>query len=403
MTSIHQGLEEGASRLSTSSNLGVHVGPVVRLETGRTVTVSAPIAIGSKRHEIWYRVSKESVAPTAETFLAAALLPAMKIGAGLHVADPISPRLLRALPKIQDILTTWDRTFQRVSIEAQPAGAQAEPPACGVGCFFSGGVDSWYSVLKHREEISKLILVHGFDIPLENTILRERVSRAIRGTAAELRIPLIEVETNLHEFSRQHLSWEFYHGAALASIALLLSPQFATVYVAASDTYALLVPWGSHPLLDPLWSTEGTEIVHDGCEATREEKLVSIAQSELALRSLRVCWENRDREYNCGRCEKCLRTMAGLRIVKALERCTTFDRPLDLDALSRLGVPPNSHHFLYKASLEAAERLGSDPALAQALRDCLTGRYHKGMWRIVNGARRRLRRLAGAVRRPADG
>ncbi len=401
MTSTQQGLEKGASRLSASSDLGVRVGPVVRLETGRNVTVSAPIVIGSKRHEIWYRVSEDSATPSAETFLVAALLPAMKVGAGLRVADPISPRLLGALPKIQDILTMWDRTLRRVSVEAQPTSLRATPPARGVGCFFSGGVDSWYSVLKHREEISKLILVHGFDLPLGQSLLRERVSRTIRGVAAQLHLPLTEVETNLHEFSRQYLSWEFYHGAALASVALLMSPQFATVYVAASDTYAELLPWGSHPLLDPLWSTEHTEIVHDGCEATREEKLAYIAQSELALRSLRVCWENRDGEYNCGRCEKCLRTMAGLRMVKALGRCTTFNRPLDLSALSRLVVPPESHRFLYKASLEAAERLGSDPALEQALRDCLTGRYHKGIWRIVNGARRGLRRLAAGVRYPA--
>ena len=38
-------------------------------------------------------------------------------------------------------------------------------------------------------------------------------------------------------------------------------------------TYAHLGPLGSHPLLDPLWSSEDVELVHDGCEATRLDKL----------------------------------------------------------------------------------------------------------------------------------
>ena len=73
-------------------------------------------------------------------------------------------------------------------------------------------------------------------------------------------------------------------------------------------------------MLDPLWSTEAVEIVHDGCGQTRVEKIKYISQNETVMKNLRYCWENRDVEYNCGKCEKCLRTATCLEIAGVRER-----------------------------------------------------------------------------------
>jgi len=174
-------------------------------------------------------------------------------------------------------------------------------------------------------------------------------------------------------------------------VALLLSDQMRTVYVAASHSYRDLLPLGSHPILDPLWSTETMEIVHDGCEATRPEKVARLATCDLALKTLRVCWENRDGAYNCGKCRKCLSTMVNLHLVGALSRCATFARPLDLRAVSRI-TPSRSTFALLAASLDMTERSG-DTAVVRALRDCLTQRYERGIWRLVRGAWRCARGL----------
>jgi hypothetical protein len=45
------------------------------------------------------------------------------------------------------------------------------------------------------------------------------------------------------------------------------------------------------------------------------------SHSEVLAR-LRVCWENLG-NYNCGLCEKCIRTMLGLRAI-GVDRCPTF-------------------------------------------------------------------------------
>lgn len=58
------------------------------------------------------------------------------------------------------------------------------------------------------------------------------------------------------------------------------------------------------------------------------------------MRFLKVCLTG-DTPLNCGTCEKCLRTMAGLFVSGALDLCATFEQPLRFERLasSRLGNP----------------------------------------------------------------
>jgi len=365
--------------------------PVLRRLDGQAI-VEATIDLDGEAYPARYLVSNGPVASGAEPFLAGALPVAMTLGRPLRVEGPVSAQLLANLASIQAIYHAWNSGWHVIPVSAQPAQPVA-PRGRGVACFFSGGVDSFYMLLKHLDEIDTLIFIHGFDIPLENTSLRARVSAAMGEVARTFAKPLIEVETNLKELLIRHAPWEYAHGALLAGVALLLSPQFARIYIAASDAYGMAVklPWGSHPLLDPLWSTEHTTIVHDGCEVMRIGKVARLAASDIALRWLRVCWENPNDEYNCGCCGKCLRTMASLRIVGALDRCKTFDRPLDLAALARTRLFHNQSYLL--PYLEAAERAG-DPKLLRALRDNLSGQYRRGLRPLARRLRQWVMRSA---------
>lgn len=369
----------------------VTIGDPVRWESGGQIGVSAPIVIGTRQHQIWFRTSEGPIGIGLEPFVVAALLPAMAVGASLRVRGSVSPRLVGSLPRVQEIFATWDRQLQQVPVDAH--AGPAPPAAPGeVGCFFSGGVDSWYSVLKRRAEVSTLVFVHGFDIPLANTALRARVSRSLRDASGAIGMRLIEIETNVQELSQGCVAWELYHGPAMASVAHVLGPRLGKVYIASSATYANLVPNGTHPILDPLWSTENTELVHDGCEATKMEKVARVAACDVAIRSLRVCYENLNGEYNCGRCRKCLNTMVGLQLVGALERCPTFARPLDLKAVARIQFTDAITRERIADMLRRAERAG-DPVLVRALRDCLSQKYHRGIWRLAARVRHRVRRL----------
>jgi hypothetical protein len=393
--------DEGNGSSGERPSLRVSDANAIRIGTPRALDgdrpgVAASVQVGDEVHEIWYRVSRGPVALSADAFVAAILPCAMKLGQRIAVPSEVSPQLLESIPTIQTILRSWLPDCRETGVDARLRPPSAPDRGRGAGSFFSGGVDSFYTALKHRGEVATLILVHGFDVRLEDLPLRASVSAAMKNAAAELGIPLIEVETNVRSFADRYFPWEFYHGAMLASVAMVLSRQLHTVYVPASDSYATLTPWGSHPLLDPLWSTEQTRLVHDGLESNRLEKVVELASSRTALRYLRVCfpWNNEAASYNCGRCAKCLGTMACLRSAGALGRCATFPSSLNLRLLATLPPVDDAHRPMLREVLRSVELAGNDPLLAGALRSWFEGRHYRGVRGLPRRGVNKIRRMA---------
>lgn len=336
-----------------------------------TVSIRAPSGVALADHR-------------ADATLAATLLPAMRMGVDLTVDGPVSSRLLEGARTVQDVFWTWDRTlrptepwYRRVEVTAPPAGAGESSPGRGTAAFFTGGVDSFYTALVHREALDGLVFVHGFDVPLGDTRLRAEISRRIGDAAATLGLPLIEVETDLRRLGDDTgVPWPDYHGAALATVALLLAPGFSRVLVPATHTYGHLEGLGSHPLIDPLWSTDEVRIVHDGADATRVDKLRTLAGDAAAREHLRVCWENPGGVYNCGRCEKCVRTGAAIRIAGAEGQFPTVAPPSLRDVASARVTGRGSEWHDLRAELV---RTGANPRLQRAI-DLTLARHQLSRW-----------------------
>jgi hypothetical protein len=51
------------------------------------------------------------------------------------------------------------------------------------------------------------------------------------------------------------------------------------------------------------------------------------------MAALRVCLQDLDSGLNCGRCEKCLRTMIALKALGCLDDCPTLPHEIDLRAM----------------------------------------------------------------------
>ena len=261
-------------------------------------------------------------------------------------------------------------------IEVAGAYTETPPAGRGVGCFFSGGIDSFYTLLKHRDEITHLIFVHGWDIALGDRATRAMVSGRLREAAAELGKPLLEIETNARSLFDVYTEWnKESHGTAIGSAALTLPLQLRKVFIASTWAYDHMIPHGSHPLLDPLWGTDQLEIVHDGCECHRWQKLERIMDEDIVRRYLRSCWQQKAGEYNCCSCNSCLMNMAFLRLHGVLDQFPAYDKPLDVEKLSQIpirSVAPHRNHLLV---LELAEAKGTDPEITQALRTALSHAY----------------------------
>ena len=279
-----------------------------------------------------------------DPWLAALLLAAMARRERLVVPAPVSARLAASVPTLQDVFATFrPATYARVEVEvpvrAEPLPAPEAAPA--VGLFFSMGVDSTYSLLKNRRghpageaAVTHLVSLNGIDVVEEawDAAWPPEILANLRRVAAETGTTLLPVTTNVRREVGRLAPWPMLHGGAMASTVLALGPRFRRLMVAASTTYDRLYPWGTHPVLDPLWSTEATGFVHDGCELDSIDKVPVVARSPLAMATLRVC-PGYGSGYNCGTCLKCLRTALDLQTIGALESCATLPRTIDAEAL----------------------------------------------------------------------
>jgi len=317
-------------RADASPKLHGHIEPSGRQE------VVAFFESPSGTHRV--RLHSEDVAlrACAESFAAAALLPGMRQGLPLQLSLRLDARFHDNLARIQSLQKSWDPSLHLIAVEA-PTQTGARSPGPRVGLFFSGGVDSMYSLLKHRDEITDLIVVHGFDIPLADEERCRQAEEQVRRIGAHFGKRVIKITTDIRTLTDPYAECGGQaHGAVMAAVAHLLGDEFGWILISASDSSAEAVPWGSHREMDPLWSTAALRVEHDGIEASRLDKLRLIVDESVALENLRVCWKNEQGMLNCGVCEKCIRTMIALRVLDALHRCPAFSNPLRLRRVAGL-------------------------------------------------------------------
>ena len=287
--------------------------------------------------ELFYRLPEEftqSVHVFADPFIAALLIPSMRLGEPLTVNAPASPRLLRALPKIMAFYHNWDSRYKIIEVRTSKERQESDSIAKANALFFSGGLDSFYALTKlteqtaERNHLSHLIFVHGFDIKLNDNMLFDRSYAALKDIAAYYGKKLVVVRTNVREITDKYVDWNICYGGVMASVALCFNGFFGHVYIASDlGPDERTIPHASHPDLDPLWSTQTTNLIHCCYGISRIEKAKALANNLMAQKHLRVCWENRNGAYNCGSCGKCVRTMLALYLAGAL---SNFNFPTTL-------------------------------------------------------------------------
>lgn len=143
--------------------------------------------------------------------------------------------------------------------------------------------------------------------------------------ARELGLPLCPVDTNLHNFrlKEAHETWIFL---ATYSCVLALQNVVRRYYISSGYSYAEIKGNGINynkydfagyceSFFVPLIQTERIELVVDGCQYRRVDKLKKIADWDIARKYLNVCSKFTEDASNCGVCTKCLRTLLALEIL----------------------------------------------------------------------------------------
>lgn len=336
------------------------------------VVVSAQINMPGRDGMAWYRLpagTKTDDEAAVDAFFIIGLILAMGSDGVLRMDQEVSQRLLYNARAAQDILLTWyPKKLGQAEVEVSPRSRDKAPLLNNTVTCFTGGVDSFDTLIRNETAVDALLYVHGFDVALSRTEIREVTSQHLQEVAAMTGKQLIEISTNIRQFLNLAGKWPTVtHGAALSSVGHLLSAQFGRQLLPASHTYADDFAWGSHPLLDHLWSSNRLAIVHDGAGSTRVEKTRGLAHYPAARRHLRVCWQNTGK-YNCGVCDKCVRTMTALSLTGVLSDFETFDSELPISAIRNLKISGMSGLSFVRENLAYAEEQG-DTEIANALRE----------------------------------
>lgn len=203
---------------------------------------------------------------------------------------------------------------------------------------YRGGVDSFYTLLKNvnrKEKTFSITHVTFFNAgasgPRGGDWARERYRDRIawiQGVASEYDLKMVCVDTNINEFLNQ--DHEPTNTFRTLAIPLILEKLFAKYYFASSYEFEkfrfVYMDTAYYDLLNlPCISTESTTFYLDGAETSRCGKLEFIASNKTVQEKLNVCTAE---VHNCGKCDKCRRTILGLYAVGCLDQ---FKDSFDID------------------------------------------------------------------------
>jgi hypothetical protein len=345
-------------------------------------------------HEVYFETDEkfaESLSCNPHAFLVGCIVPAMHYGEERVFIDAeVCPALRDGLITAMSWLRHWfyepDRALVRIEAKTRSDMPTPRTPE-RAGFFFSGGIDSFATLranrlnfpLEHPWSIKDGLLAYGleFDKPEAFEYLMDLLS----GVAQEAGITLIPVHTNLYlnyraEDAEDHFRfWSYeFQGAALAAIAHAFVRRLTIVSIASTDDVPNIYPFGTHPLLDPNYSSIDLRIRHDGSAFSRFAKTKLIADWDVALRNLRVCNQTslyRPGRLNCGKCEKCVRTMLALSALGVLDQTRAFPQDDLSEETVRSAVRISYDIVHYYQELIAPLEEGGRHDLARAVERCI--------------------------------
>lgn len=318
----------------------------------------------------------EPTNPPLDGPVIAFLFHAMQRGRPVYVHGPVTRTALLNLDALQGAWCCWrpDR-YRRVDIHPETI-LDLDTPKRGrkaIGAY-SGGVDSTFTALRHRLllppqrriPLTTLLMVHGFDVALDNPDHFERLVERTQPFRDLVELDLRVVRTNSKELYLQ--DWQDSHAAELAACLHLYAHEFAFGLIGSTKSYnSLVIPYGTSPITDHLLSGDGFSIVHDGAEFSRTEKVAAIARHADAVQSLRVCWEGREQFRNCGVCEKCVRTRMNFAAVGAAAP-SCFNGQLDPARIPGIPVRNEPQAVELRSIVDYAEKHGVQGEWLDALK-----------------------------------
>lgn len=318
--------------------------PVTRVEAGHLVVRTEIVADdGTELAPLEVRIpvaQADHLDPTATPGVGPLVALAAVRGEDLVVEGPVDGRMAAGASQVLAMLSDWwglpARTVQIAEVHDTPPGGDA------VGLFFTRGVDSWSTLLDLVESppddrVTHLVAVR-FDSATPAAV-EAQILATHRAVAAELGLELVEVSSSAQAMLNPYRRWMDTVAPALTGTGLQVAVGMRRLVLSTDHPGHVHRRTGADPdLIGPL-RTGRTEVVAGNLDRTRAERAAHLLGSPLARRTLQVCWEG-GTAGNCGRCTKCLMTMACLAMAGYPDPAAGFDAPIDPDHVRRVALAP---------------------------------------------------------------
>lgn len=310
---------------------------------------------------LWFAVKNKNADLLADdvydAFAPFVLFLGMHYHHDVRIEGKMSPLLYHNL--IHDVTSIFDNFStqnKRVKFSVDGLKIPKKGKTNLIGAGFSCGVDSlntlYTNFVEVEDESLKINCLLNFncgqhgkfgeDKTIELWKNRVELHREAR---EELGLPIILIDSNLHSFYTYTDELPFEQIEVLGVIGCILSVQRGVRrYIMANCmTYDEVLTFGitnknlylnsyTDPLLLQLFSTEIIQIVIDGCEFTRAEKLERIKDWKIAREHLDVCIDIEGDGRNCSLCPKCMRTLLLLDSMNELDK---FKKVFDLETFRK--------------------------------------------------------------------
>lgn len=308
------------------------------IEVGdRTAKLCADVRIDGKVQTLWCETQKAYyhylLVERADAFVCALLPLAMRSGKNIASEAPVTAQFLHNLSEILiPQLFAHDSRLYYTQLQASAdssilisGNAVATGMSCGVDSFYTVGL--YLSSPLHSMNLTHLYTgnyIYGNDGPVY-----ERAERA----AGDLGLPLVRTGTNINEeLKLPHLYTHFFK--TMFGV-LALRKLFRIYYYSTAEDFSHFKlsanGTGDTALVELLllytFTCSDFQIVTGGVKSERTEKTRAICALPTARKLLNVCLHP-EKATNCGRCEKCVRTLLALDMLDSLD---LFREAFDID------------------------------------------------------------------------
>ena len=296
------------------------------------------------------RTLLERIEPRTEPFLPMALLVAAAVGSHLDVAEPVDPDYLVSLRLGYLPLLTYLYALPAIEVRAPGPGRRASVrirrprvrghPPDPAALLYSGGVDSLFSFIRLRQvghPLRLLLNVNAGAHGPSRALMTRRFER-VDAFARAVGMGSLLIDTNFHELLAipHQTIWPIRNLPAAFTLhgvlaGLVSSTARAFQEISYGHAGGFIGDLGARLNSSLAWAR--MPVTEVGYEATRYDKLRTVADEPLSYHALDVCLDARYQlaagpsdPVNCGDCHKCSRVLVALDRMARLDRFgTQFD------------------------------------------------------------------------------